>query len=97
MTDGELQAIVDKVMASLPAGVTVPHPQVIEGPRNIPAVQRKAGVQSFRHGAVVCLPMLDLVYIFRASLEREFGADRARMEQTIRRALVDVVAAGFRS
>jgi hypothetical protein len=95
MTDGELQRIVDRVYAALPKGVLVPRPEVIAGPGEIPAVQRKAGVHEFRHGAVICLPMLDLVYIFRTRLERDFADDKNAIADAVRRALVETVAPGF--
>ena len=95
MTDAELQRVVDRVMAALPKNLPVPHPTVIGGPHDIPRVQRKSGVQTFRHGAVICLPMLDLVYLFRASIERAYGNDLEAMELAIRKTLVEIVAPGF--
>jgi hypothetical protein len=97
MTKPDLQLIVDRVMTTLPAGISVPHPTVIDGARDIPPVQRRAGVQEFRYGAVICLPMLDLVYIYRERITRDFGDDLEATTEAIRRALIETVAAGFTS
>jgi hypothetical protein len=96
LTRERLERIVRRVMASLPEGVSVPPPDVVDGPDDLPPELRRKLVARYPFGGVAIIPLAEFTFVWRDALDRAFGGDEDAVEEAVRALLVDRIAPGFR-